>query len=135
MLLAGLAFKAGTDDLRESPNGPSARNLLREGYKLSIFDPSVDAGKLVGANLGYAWSFLPQIASLLVTKADAETCQFDRVIFANRTARLLSFPATQPVLDIGSLGSGADSLPSAPDKIYAGTEEPAASQDLQRAVA
>ncbi|MDW6021572.1 nucleotide sugar dehydrogenase [Mesorhizobium sp. BAC0120] len=115
VLLAGLAFKAGTDDLRESPNVDLARSLLRERYKLSIFDPAVDAGKLVGANLGYAWSYLPQFASLLVTKQEAESRPYDRVIFANRTARLLSLPSTQDVVDIGTLGNAYDSQPASPD--------------------
>jgi GDP-mannose 6-dehydrogenase len=108
VLLAGLAFKAGTDDLRESPNVDLARNLLRDGYRLSVFDPAVDATKLVGANLGYAWSSLPQFASLLVTKEEAEGQGYDRVIFANRTARLLSFPASQRIVDISSLGEGTE---------------------------
>src|SRR5690606_8373003 len=56
VLLVGLAFKAHTDDLRESPNIDLARGLLREGYKLSVFDPAIDANKLVGANLGYAYT-------------------------------------------------------------------------------
>jgi len=137
VLLAGLAFKAGTDDLRESPNVDLARNLLREGYELSVFDPSVDATKLIGANLGYAWSHLPQISSLLVTKAEAESRPFDRVIFANRTARLLSFPPAQDVLDIGSLGNGADSVLIALDKVRVVTEElvDAAAPRHRRAVA
>ena len=104
VLLAGVAFKAGTDDLRESPNVDLARSLLREGYALSIFDPAVDAQKLVGANLGYAWSHLPQLATLMVTKEQAESRRFDRVLAANRTARLLSFRASQDVIDISSLG-------------------------------
>jgi len=104
VLIAGLAFKAGTDDLRESPNVDLARGLLREGYGVSIFDPAVDAHKLVGANLGYAWTHLPQLATLLVTRDEAQSRRFDRVIVANSTARLLSFGPTQDVVDLSSLG-------------------------------
>jgi GDP-mannose 6-dehydrogenase len=134
VLLVGLAFKAGTDDLRESPNVDLARNLLRERYRLSIFDPAVDAEKLVGANLGYAWSWLPQFASLLVKKEEAESRPYDRVIFANRTARLLSFPLVQSIVDISSLGDAADRLPAVPDRVHA-KPDAAATQAVRRAVA
>lgn len=56
VLLAGLAFKAGTDDLRESPNIDLARKLLAGGFDLDIYDPGIQAEKLIGANLGYAYS-------------------------------------------------------------------------------
>jgi GDP-mannose 6-dehydrogenase len=138
VLLAGLAFKAGTDDLRESPNIDLARNLLREQYKLSIFDPGIDAGKLVGANLGYAWSQLPQFATLLVTKEEAEGRHYDRVIFANRTARLLSFPLAQSVVDISALGAIASEPPVLADNLQgelALPVEAAALPAVRRAVA
>jgi GDP-mannose 6-dehydrogenase len=135
VLLAGLAFKAGTDDLRESPNVDLARHLLRERYKLSIFDPAVDASKLVGANLGYAWSYLPQFASLLVTKEEAESRRYDRVIVANRTARLLSFDPTQAVVDIGSLSAIKDARPPALDARIEGRADAGASRQARRAVA
>ena len=38
----GLAFKAGTDDLRESPALQIAQRLLAKGAKLQVFDPLVD---------------------------------------------------------------------------------------------
>ncbi|AWL99658.1 nucleotide sugar dehydrogenase [Bradyrhizobium amphicarpaeae] len=103
ILLAGVAFKTGTDDLRESPNVDLARALLRGGYRLAIFDPTVDAHKLVGANLGYAWSHLPQLASLLVSRDEAETRHFDRVIAANGTASQLRLPANQDLVDLTNL--------------------------------
>lgn len=104
VLLAGIAFKADTDDLRESPNVDLARALLREGFRLSIFDPGVDAGKLVGANLGYAWSHLPELERLLISREEAESRRYDRVIAANRTVRSLSFPPGQEIIDINALG-------------------------------
>ncbi|TGT75971.1 nucleotide sugar dehydrogenase [bacterium M00.F.Ca.ET.159.01.1.1] len=114
VLLAGLAFKAGTDDLRESPNIDLARSLLRGRYRLSIFDPAIDAGKLVGANLGYAWSWFPQFASLLVSKRQAEARRYDRVIFANRTAAMLSLSKAQSVIDLNALSDGANKPPAPP---------------------
>lgn len=103
LLLVGIAFKAGTDDLRESPNVDLARALLRAGYKLSIFDPAVNVSKFAGANLGYAWSQLPQLGKLLVSKSEAEKGHFDRVIAANNTIKLLSFSNQQNIINLSAL--------------------------------
>lgn len=103
ILLAGLAFKARTDDLRESPNVDLARALLREGYQLDIFDPVIDATKLVGANLGYAYSQLPTLSRLLVTRETAEAKRYNRIIAANATVRELDLRVDQEVIDLGAL--------------------------------
>ena len=102
MLLAGLAFKAATDDLRESPNVDLARKLLGAGFELEIYDPAIDAGKLMGANLGYAYSQLPTLERILVDKATAEAGGYARVIAANATVKDLEL-GDMDVLDINRL--------------------------------
>ena len=102
ILMAGLAFKAGTDDLRESPNVDLARKLLAAGFQLEIYDPALDPKKLVGANLGYAYSHLPAMERILVDKARAETGAYDRVLAANATIREL---ALKPHLEIRQLAA------------------------------
>lgn len=103
VLLAGLAFKAGTDDLRESPNIDLARKLLAAGFQLEIYDPAVEAEKLVGANLGYAYSRLPVLEALLVDRARVQAGGYDRVIAANATIRQIELPAGTDLRDIGTL--------------------------------
>ncbi len=103
VLLVGLAFKAETDDLRESPNIDLARGLLREGYKLSIFDPAIDATKLVGANLGYAYTQIPTLSQLLVSKETAEATTYDRVITTNLTYRKLNLEKNGDIVNLNSL--------------------------------
>lgn len=103
VLLAGIAFKADTDDLRESPNIDLARNLLREGYALSVFDPVVEPRNLVGANLGYAFTSLPELSRIFVTKEEAEAIRYDRVIIANATAQRLVLPEGQDIVNLASL--------------------------------
>jgi GDP-mannose 6-dehydrogenase len=103
ILLVGLAFKAGTDDLRESPNVDLARKLLAAGYELEIYDPGIDATKLVGTNLGYAYSHLPVLERLLVNRTDAETTQYDRVIASNATIDGLTFSGNPEVRHTGQL--------------------------------
>lgn len=103
VLLVGLAFKANTDDLRESPNVDLARAFLNEGYNLSIFDPAIEATKLVGANLGYAYTQLPTLSKLLVSKETAETTSYDRIIITNATYKQLSLPKDQDLVDLNAL--------------------------------
>jgi GDP-mannose 6-dehydrogenase len=103
VLLAGLAFKAATDDLRESPNVDLARKLLAAGFAVDIYDPAIDADKLVGANLGYAYSHLPTIEGLLVDRATAETRAYARVIATNATVKDLVLPPETEIRDLGTL--------------------------------
>ncbi|MEM9031329.1 MAG: nucleotide sugar dehydrogenase [Pseudomonadota bacterium] len=103
ILLAGVAFKAGTDDLRESPNVDLARKLLGAGYDLEIFDPAVDASKLIGANLGYVYKTLPALEKILVGAEHAETTHYDRVLAANATVSGLMLGDRVDVRSIGEL--------------------------------
>ena len=66
--LVGLSFKAGTDDLRESPQVILAETLLGRGYDLKIYDPGVRVTKLIGTNLAYVDRHLPHLAALLVDR-------------------------------------------------------------------
>ena len=63
--LVGLAFKAGTDDLRESPLVTLAETLLGQGYELRIYDPDVQVASLVGANRSFIQQRLPHLAQFL----------------------------------------------------------------------
>lgn len=70
VLLLGLAFKAGTDDLRGSAMLELASELLLKGYELRIHDPAVAPASLVGANQRFAAARLPRLESLLVDRLD-----------------------------------------------------------------
>lgn len=80
VLMAGLSFKANSDDLRESANVDLARKLLEAGYQLSVYDPTLVPSKLLGANLGYAYSQLPALNDLFVTRETAEQEDWDLAV-------------------------------------------------------
>ena len=63
--LLGLAFKRGTDDLRESPLVELAKRLIGEGVELAIHDPDVLLGRLHGSNRAFLEDRLPHISRLL----------------------------------------------------------------------
>lgn len=99
VLLVGLAFKAETDDLRESPAVDMARRLLDAGYKLEIYDPSLTSDSLIGQNLGYAYANLPTIDTLLVNKATAEAGGYALVVATNKIVQTLDLPGAR-IIDV-----------------------------------
>ena len=101
VLIGGLAFKVGTDDLRESPAVDLARMLLDDGYTVNVYDPLLEPDNLVGQNLGYAYAHLPSIDSLLVDKAAAESGDYALAVATNRLIRELDLGGT-PVIDLSA---------------------------------
>jgi GDP-mannose 6-dehydrogenase len=69
--LFGLAFKQGTDDLRESPFVLLAEKLLGKGYDLRIYDRFVRVATLMGSNRAYIDREIPHLERLMVATPEA----------------------------------------------------------------
>jgi len=81
----GLSFKAGTDDLRESPQVQLVKRLLGEGYEIKVWDQDVSLGRLVGSNRQYVEEVIPHIGSLLSADFDEVVKWGDVVIVGNKS--------------------------------------------------
>jgi GDP-mannose 6-dehydrogenase len=77
--IVGLAFKAGTDDLRESPYVEIAERLVGKGVGVCVYDPHVNTSRLIGQNQAFIDRHLPHLSNLLVNRLD-ELCRCDAVI-------------------------------------------------------
>jgi GDP-mannose 6-dehydrogenase len=69
--MLGLSFKAGTDDLRESPLVTLVERLIGKGYDVRVLDPSVSFASIHGANRAYIEREVPHIMSLMVSDLEA----------------------------------------------------------------
>jgi GDP-mannose 6-dehydrogenase len=81
--LFGFSFKAGTDDLRESPMVILAEALLGKGYELSIYDRNVSLARLTGANKRYIEEQIPHLSRHLCESIDEVIAQAEVIVVGN----------------------------------------------------
>ena len=62
----GISFKAGTDDLRNSPAVTIIESLLGKGYKILIYDKHVNISNLKGTNRDFMQEHMPHLCQLMV---------------------------------------------------------------------
>ena len=102
--LLGLSFKAGTDDLRESPLVALVETLLGKGYHIKIYDSNVSLARLVGANKAYIEKGIPHISELLCDSLEEVVKASDTIVIGNPAdefrSALKTIPAGKTVIDL-----------------------------------
>jgi GDP-mannose 6-dehydrogenase len=81
--ILGFSFKAGTDDLRESPIIEVIERLIGKGYDLRIYDRNVNLAALVGANRDFILNHIPHISRLMVPSIDAVLAHAQTIVIGN----------------------------------------------------
>jgi GDP-mannose 6-dehydrogenase len=89
----GFSFKAGTDDLRESPMIEVIERLIGKGYDLRIYDKNVNLASLVGANRDFILNHIPHISKLMVADAAAVLKHAQTVVIGNNDPEFRQVPA------------------------------------------
>jgi GDP-mannose 6-dehydrogenase len=88
----GFSFKAGTDDLRESPMIEVIERLLGKGYDLRIYDKNVSIARLVGANRDFILNRVPHISQLMVDSLDAILDHSQTIVIGNKDPDFVAVP-------------------------------------------
>jgi GDP-mannose 6-dehydrogenase len=82
--ILGFSFKAGTDDLRESPMIEVVERLLGKGYDLRIYDKNVNVASLVGANRDFILNRIPHISRLMVKDVEAVLDHAETIVIGTK---------------------------------------------------
>jgi GDP-mannose 6-dehydrogenase len=96
----GLSFKAGTDDLRESPIVTLIESLIGKGYSISVYDEEVSLARIHGANKRYIEYSIPHISSLLKERIEDVVDKSEVLVVAKRCK---SFEGSLTGLNHGSV--------------------------------
>jgi len=117
----GLSFKAGTDDLRESPIVNLIESLIGKGFSVSIYDEEVSLARIHGANKRYIEHSIPHISSLLKDSIGEVLEQSEVLVVAKRgkcfEESVASLNHGSVVIDLVHIFSDASKRPAAYDGI------------------
>jgi GDP-mannose 6-dehydrogenase len=102
--ILGFSFKAGTDDLRESPMIILIETLIGKGYKLALYDRDVSLARLFGANKEYIEREIPHISQLICASVDEVLRDAEVVVIGNKSEEFCEVETklspTQIVIDL-----------------------------------
>ena len=81
----GLSFKAGTDDVRESPTIALIETLAGKGYQIKLYDETIKLPSLIGANKAFLYGEIPHITSLMSESIEDALEDSEVVVLANNS--------------------------------------------------
>jgi GDP-mannose 6-dehydrogenase len=90
--ILGFSFKAGTDDLRESPMVEVTERLIGKGYDLRVYDKNVSLACLHGANRDYILNKIPHISRLMVPTIDEVLDHAETIVIGNGSPEFADVP-------------------------------------------
>jgi GDP-mannose 6-dehydrogenase len=90
--ILGFSFKAGTDDLRESPVVELTERLIGKGYDLRVYDHNVRLASIHGANRDYILNRIPHISRLMVNSVDEVLDHADTIVIGNSAPEFRDLP-------------------------------------------
>ncbi len=90
--ILGFSFKAGTDDLRESPMVELTERLIGKGYDLRVYDRNVHLAAIHGANRDYILHKIPHISRLMVATIDEVLAHAQTVVIGNGAPEFAEVP-------------------------------------------
>jgi GDP-mannose 6-dehydrogenase len=90
--ILGFSFKAGTDDLRESPIVELVERLIGKGYDLRVYDSNVRMASLRGANRDYILNHIPHISKLMVGTIQEVLDHAGTIVIGNGSAEFRELP-------------------------------------------
>jgi GDP-mannose 6-dehydrogenase len=100
----GFSFKAGTDDLRESPLVELIETLIGKGYQVKVYDKNVSLARLHGANRAYIEREIPHIATLMCSSMEEVLAESEVIVVGNEalefSALLQQVRQDQVVIDL-----------------------------------
>jgi GDP-mannose 6-dehydrogenase len=80
----GFSFKAGTDDLRESPLVELIETLIGKGYQVKVYDENVSLARLHGANRAHIEREIPHIATLMCDSMEEVVADSEVIVIGNK---------------------------------------------------
>jgi GDP-mannose 6-dehydrogenase len=108
--ILGFSFKAGTDDLRESPLVDVIETLIGKGYDLKLYDKNVSLASITGSNRDYILNHIPHISRLMVEDVAELLAHAEVIVIGNGAAEfrdiLTRLKPGQVVIDLVRIGSG-----------------------------
>lgn len=101
--ILGISFKAGTDDMRNSPIVTVINALSGDGCEIKIYDRNVSASRLLGENRRNIEERLPKFQQMLSTNLQGLVDWSDVIVVANKHEEfksLVTMAQGKPVIDL-----------------------------------